>query len=125
MNIVSAIRNHAGSVICALAIVDQRDFPSGGSTERGRRCEGGVSLGARATSHLKSVALRYQGHNWSKAQRIIFASVRWPQFPCPPSSPRSPPEIDYSAKLELCLAPEHKASETSPLSVPEQPDLGQ
>ncbi len=124
MKIVSAVRNHAGSVICALAIVDQRDFPSGGSTERGRRCEGGVSLGARATGLLKSLALRYHGHNWSKAQRIIFCVCALPSISLP-TSPRSPPEIDHSTKLGLRLTPVHKASETSPLSVPEQPDVGQ
>jgi hypothetical protein len=91
MKNVSAIRNHAGSVLCPLAIIDQRDFPVG-STKRGRRCEEGgregVSLGARATLWrlLHCVIMSTIGAK----PGVSFLRLCDDQFPFPPPSDISP-----------------------------------
>lgn len=92
MKIVSAPRNHAGRVIRALAMADQRENPSG-STKRGRRCEGGMSVGGDGNL-VNKVVLRYHRHNWSKAERIIFASVRATNFL--PTYPRNSVKLESS-----------------------------
>ena len=105
MKFVSAPRHHAGGVICALAMTDQREYPSG-STERGSRCQGCVSTGGDGNLQNK-VVLRYHGQQLEQSRAYHFCVCADDQFPA-----HLAPEIDR--KLELSWIPGTKQVKHDP-----------